>query len=165
MPEQEPQKPRLIGILTFLLVLQVPLVVFLGLNLITEHWTFLFSWPVFWADLTEAFTLVLQTPGHFDGGEVLFFHVIAFGILTAGAVLALFSALLFNRGGAFPWILGLLAQTATLLAGIGLYWLFQPSQSYWLMAIGVLMVLYLNYGDVRQWFLQSKTGDEGSPDA
>jgi len=52
-----------------------------------------------------------------------------------------------------------------LVAGIGLYWLFQPSQSYWLMAIGVLMVLYLNYGDVRQWFLQSKTGDEGSPDA
>jgi hypothetical protein len=52
-------------------------------------------------------------------------------------------------------VLSLTAQIGTLLAGIGLYVIYSPAQAYWLIGIGILMVLYLNYGDVRQWFLQS----------
>lgn len=155
MSVENKEKPRLIVILTVLLFLQAPLVVFLGLNLLTEHWTFLISWDVFWSDIQEAFSLVMHTPGVVEGDETLFYSVTAFAILLVAAATALISGILFNRGGVFPWILSLIAQISTLIAGIGLYILFSPSQSYWLIAIGILMVLYLNYGDVREWFHQN----------
>ena len=50
-----------------------------------------------------------------------------------------------------------------LLTGIGLYFVHKPNPSYWLIGIGILMVLYLNNADVRQWFLktwEAEVGDE-----
>lgn len=160
MPKQKHERPRLITILSVFLILQAPLIIFLGLNVLTDHWTFLYSWPDFWQAFQEAFSLVLQTPGEVATDEILFYNVLAFAVLTASAILALIAGLTFNRGGALAWIISLLAQIGTLLVGIGLYLLHRPYQTYWLLAIGVLMVLYLNYGDVRLWFLQSELADQ-----
>ncbi len=154
------EKPRLIGILTALLILQAPLILFLGLNLVTQHWTFLISWDVFWSDMQEALSLVTNTPGVVEGDEVLLYSVIAFAVLTFSAAVVLLAGLLFARRGVFPWILSLIGQIGTLVTGIGLYFVYKPSQSYWLMGVGILMVLYLNYGDVRTWFIHSTEGGE-----
>jgi hypothetical protein len=151
--EQKREKPRLIGILTVLLILQAPIILFLGLNLLTRHWTFLISWDVFWSDIQEAFELVLHTPGIMEGDEVLLYSVTAFAVLVVSAGTALCSGLIFNRGGVFPWILSLITQIGILVTGIVLYFIYKPSLAYWLIAMGILMVLYLNYGDVREWFL------------
>jgi len=165
MSEQRKEKPRLIGILTALLILQTPLVLFLGLNLLTQHWTFLISWDVFWSDIREAFSLVTHTPGEVERDEVLLYSVIAFTVLVFSAGMTLFSGLLFNRRGIFPWILSLIGQIGILVTGIGLYVVYEPSQSYWLMTMGTLMVLYLNYGDVRAWFLHRSETKGGQLDA
>lgn len=157
------QKPRLITPLTILLFLQIPILILLGLNLLTEHWTFLASPSIFWADIQAAFQLVLQTPGRLVEDEILFFNLMGFFILLLGSIAAFFAGLTFHRGRPTAWILSLIAQNATLLTGIGLYFVHQPSQSYWLIALGILMVLYLNNADVRFWFLQS--WDVGLADA
>ncbi len=149
------QRPRLITMLTIFLLLQIPLIVFLGLNLLTQHWTFLVSLSVLWEDIQEAFRLMLATPGEIVGDEILFFNLLGFFVLLMGAGAALFAGLTFHRGRPMAWIMSLFAQIATLMAGIGLYFVHQPVQSYWLIAIGILMVLYLNYAEVRQWFLKS----------
>jgi hypothetical protein len=70
-------------------------------------------------------------------------------------VFAFLAGLIFYRGKPTAWILGLLAQIGTLVSGLALYFLHQPSQAYWLLVLGIIMVMYLNYGDVRQWFLQA----------
>jgi hypothetical protein len=147
-------RPRLITLLTILLLLQVPALVTLGLNLLTQHWAFLTSLSVLWEDIQAAFRLTLATPGELVGDEILSFKVIAFIVLLVGAAAALFAGVSFHRGRPIAWIMSLLAQIATLVAGIGLYFIYQPDQSFVLIGFGILMVLYLNYGDVRQWFLQ-----------
>ena len=156
MSDPKKEKPRLIRILTIFLILQAPVVALLGLNLVTDHWSFLFSWSVFWEDIQEAFSLVITTPGELNVDEILFYSVVAFTVLLVSAGTALFAGLSFNNGQAFTWVMSLVAQIGTLVAGIGLYIIYQPSQATWLIAIGVLMVLYLNYGEVRQWFLQAE---------
>lgn len=165
MTEQKKERPRLLTLLTFLLLLQAPVIVFLGLNLLTRHWTFLFSWTIFWEDIREAFSLMVNTPGEISGDEILFYEAIAFILLLLGAIAAIFAGLTFNGGKPISWILSLFAQIATLVAGIGLYLILSPAQAYWLIAIGILMVLYLNYGSVRQWFLQSAVIREADQDA
>ena len=156
MTDQKQERPRLITLLTILLLLQALLLLFLGLNLMADHWTFLLSWNVFMRELGDDFQLVLNTPGEIARDEILFYNSVAFVILVIAASVSLIAGITFNRGGAMTWILSQIAQIATLVTGIGLYLIHRPSQAYWLMAIGVLMVLYLNYGDVRQWFLQGK---------
>ena len=156
MPKYHQKRPRLITLLAVLLIIQSLVIIFLGLNLLTNRWTFLLSWSILWEDLKESFSLILKTPGILERDEILFYHVLAFGLLLMGAGASLFAGLSFHRGGSISWIMSLFAQIATLLSGIGLYLLRRPSQSYWLIALGILMVLYLNYGDVRQWFLQSE---------
>ena len=160
MPKDKQVRPRLIAILTVLLLLQAPLLIFLGLNLLTDRWSFLTSWPRFWTELQAAFSLVLQTPGEYARDEVLFYDVLAFAILVISAGLSLIAGLTFNRGKAVTWMMGLLAQIGTLLSGLGLYFIHRPSQAYWLLLMGVIMVMYLNYGDIRQWFLQPEEGEE-----
>lgn len=155
MTDKKPQRPRLISLLTIFLFFQVPAVIFLGLNLLTHHWTFLTSVSVLWEDVNEAFRLVMETPGKIVGDEILFYNLLGFFLLLLGSSAALFSGLTFHRGRPMAWIMSLFAQIATLMTGIGLYFVYHPNQSYWLIAIGILMVLYLNNADVRQWFLQS----------
>lgn len=70
------------------------------------------------------------------------------------------AGLTFYRGKAVTWILSLVAQIGTLLCGLGLYFISRPPQAYWLLVVGIIMVLYLNYGEVRQWFLQSEVEEE-----
>jgi hypothetical protein len=156
MSEKKQERPRLITLLTLLLLLQGPLILIVGLNLLTDHWTFLFSWSSFWAELQEAFFLVISTPGEIGADEVLFYNVVAFSILVLAAIASFFSGLTFNRGAAISWIMSLVSQIATLMTGIGLYLIYKPSQAYWMLVIGTLMVLYLNYDDVRQWFLRTE---------
>jgi hypothetical protein len=156
MSEQKQERPRLITLLTLLLLLQGPLILIVGLNLLTDHWTFLFSWSLFWAELQEAFFLVISTPGEIRADEILFYNVVGFAILVLAALASFFSGVTFNRGAAISWIMGLVSQIATLVTGIGLYLIYKPSHAYWLLVIGILMVLYLNYDDVRQWFLQTE---------
>jgi len=155
MTEQKKEQPRLINLLAIFLILQGPVIIFLGLNLVTDHWAFLLSWSVFRVDFQKAFSLVINTPDQLVVDETLFYSIIAFAVLSVSAAAALLAGLTFKRGGAFVWMMSLAAQIGTLLSGIGLYMIYSPVQSYWLIAIGILMVLYLNYGDVRQWFLQS----------
>ena len=152
------QKPRMIALLTVLLLCQIPVIIFLGLNLITHHWTFLVSLPILWEDIQTAFDLALKTPGEVVEDEILLFNLIGFFVLLLGSGAALLAGLTFHRGRPMAWILSLIAQIATLLTAIGLYFVHEPNQSYWLIAFGVLMVLYLNNADVRQWFLQSREG-------
>jgi len=156
MPEKVLKRPRLITFLMVLLLLQAPLLLFLGLNLLTKHWDFLLSWSVFWTDLKESISLVQTTPGILVEDEILFYDLLAYAILLFGAVGSFVAGLAFHRGKPFVWMMSLLAQIVTLGCGIGLYFIHAPTQAYWLMAYGILMVLYLNYSDVRQWFLQSK---------
>ena len=155
------QRPRLITMLTLFLFLQIPVIIFLGLNLLTQHWGFLVSLSVLWKDIQDAFRLALETPGEVVADEILFFNLLGFFILLLGSGSALIAGVTFHRGRPLAWILSLFAQIATLLAGIGLYFVHQPSQSYGLMAIGILMVVYLNNVDVRQWFLQTWEGGVG----
>lgn len=154
-PGEESHRPRLVTLLTILLLLQVPLLIFLGLNILTQHWTFLVSISVFWADIQEAFRLMLATPGEIVGDEILFFNLLGFFILLLGAGGAFFAGLAFRRGRPIAWIMSLFAQIATLVSGVGLYFVYQPNQSYWLIAVGILMVFYLNFAEVRQWFLKT----------
>jgi hypothetical protein len=165
MTDPKREQPRLINLLAILLILQAPVIIFLGLNLVTDHWAFLLSWSVFWEDVQEAFSLVINTPGQLVVDETLFYSVIAFAVLSVSGAGALFAGLTFKRGGAFVWMMSLAAQIGTLLTGIGLYMIYSPVQAYWLIAIGILMVLYLNYGDVRQWFLQSDITPQEDSDA
>jgi hypothetical protein len=160
MPKEKQRRPRLVSILTILLLLQTPLLIFLGLNLLTDHWSFLTSWPLFWAELQAAFKLVVETPGELAQDEVLIFDLVAFLVLLIAAGAALVAGLTFPRGKAVAWIFGLLAQIGTLISGIGLYFIYRPSQAYWLLVVGVTMVLYLNYKNVRQWFLQPEDDQE-----
>jgi hypothetical protein len=152
-------KPRMIILVTVLLFIQIPVNIFLGLNLITHHWSFLFSLPIFWEDLQTSIQLALQTPGEVVEDEILLFNLIGFIFLILGSAAALLAGLTFHRGRPMAWILSLIAQIATLLTAIGLYFVHEPTQSYWLIAIGVLMVLYLNNADVRQWFFRSREGE------
>lgn len=156
MAETKQERPRMITLLTVLLLLETLLILFLGLNLLTDHWTFLFSWPVFREEMQQAYFMVISTPGEMEGDEILFYNVIAFAVLTISAGSTLISGLSFRSGGAVSWIMGLLGQIGLLMTGIGLYFIYRPSQAYWLLVAGILMVLYLNYEDVRQWFLQSE---------
>ncbi|MFW5714724.1 MAG: hypothetical protein ACOCYU_08635 [Brevefilum sp.] len=158
--EPKSQKPRLIKLLTVFLLLQVPGLIFIGLNLLTQHWTFLLDFSVLWEDIREAFQLALATPGDVVGDEILLFSLIGFFVLLLGAGAALYAALTFRRGRPMAWIMSLVAQNAVLVTGIGLYFVYQPNQSYWLIAIGIFMVLYLNNAEVRQWFLRSWAGEE-----
>ena len=160
MAKDKQTHPRLIEILSIFLILQAPLILFLGINLITQNWTFLLSWSVFFKDLQQAFLLLMRTPEFVEGDEILFYHLLAYFFLLIGALMALIAGVTFNRGRPFSWVMSLLAQITILLTGIGLYFFDRPSQSYWLMAVGILMVLYLNYGDVRQWFLKSGSVSE-----
>lgn len=161
MPKERQARPRLITLLTIFLLLQTPLMIFLGLNLLTDHWSFLGSWPEFWGALQGAFSLFLHTPGEFIGEEALFYEVVAFAVLIISAAVSLFAGLTFSRGRAVTWILSLIPQIGALLCGIALYFISRPPQAYWLLVVGIIMVLYLNYGDVRQWFLQP---DEDAPE-
>jgi hypothetical protein len=155
MPKEKQRRPRLIPILTVLLTLQSPLLIFLGLNLLTNRWAFLISLPQFLDELQAAFSLVLLTPGEYARSEIIFYDVFSFAVLLISAVFALIAGLTFYRGKALTWILALIAQIGTLASGIGLYFIHQPPQAYWLLVLGIIMVMYLNYGAVRQWFLQS----------
>jgi len=161
MAVKRQERPRLISILSVLLVLQAPLILFLGLNLLTNHWTFLISWSVFWEDVREAFALMLATPGVTVVNEVPLFDLVGFAILLFSAAASIIAGLTFRKGGAFSWVLSLIAQIGTLVTAIGLYFIHNPSQAYWLMGIGLLMVIYLNYSNVRRWFLQSRVAQEG----
>jgi len=156
MPNEKQARPRLITLLTFLLLLQTPVMLFLGLNLLTDHWSFLGSWPMFWEELETAFLHVIQTPGELVGKEVLFYEVFAFAVLVISAAASLVAGLTFPQGKPVSWILSLMAQIGALLCGIALYLISRPPQAYWLLGVGIIMVLYLNYGDVRHWFLQSE---------
>lgn len=162
MAVKEQERPRLIPILSVLLLIQAPLILFLGLNLLTNHWTFLISWSVFWEDVREAFALMLDTPGVTVINEVPLFDLVGFGILVFSALMLIVAGMTFRRGAAFSWVLSLIAQIGTLVTGIGLYFIHTPSQAYWLMGIGILMVIYLNYAHVRRWFLQSIEDPEGT---
>jgi hypothetical protein len=134
--------------------------IFLGLNLLTDRWSFLTSWPLFWEELKTAFSMVVETPGELARDEVMIYDLIAFLILVSTAGVSLLAGLTFPRGKAAAWILGLLAQIGTLISGIGLYFIHRPPQAYWLLGVGVIMVLYLNYKDVRQWFLHPEEDQE-----
>jgi hypothetical protein len=160
MPKQKQRRPRLISILTIFLLLQAPLLIFLGLNLLTNRWSFLTSWPLFWTEIQAAFSIVVETPGELAQDEVMIYSMIAFFILESSAAISLLAGLSFPRGKATAWILGLMAQIGTLMSGIGLYFVRRPPQAYWLLVVGVVMVLYLNYKDVRQWFLQPEEDQE-----
>jgi hypothetical protein len=163
MPKEKQLQPRLITILTVLLILQAPILIFLGLNILTNRWSFLTSWPRFWAELQEAFSLVLQTPGEYTSDEILFYDVILFAVLEVSAAVSLLAGLTFYRGKAVTWMLGLVAQIGTLAVGLSLFFIHQPPQAYWLMVLGIIMVMYLNYGEVRQWFLQpDEDSEEGA---
>jgi hypothetical protein len=154
MPKEKQARPRLITLLTFLLLLQTPVLVFLGLNLLTDHWSFLGSWPMFWEELETAFLHVINTPGELVGEEVLLYEVLAFAVLVISAAASLVAGFTFPQGKPVSWILSLIAQIGVLLCGIALYFISRPPQAYWLLGVGIIMVLYLNYGHVRQWFLQ-----------
>jgi hypothetical protein len=159
MPKVTQARPRLTALLTVLLLLQAPLLVLLGLNLLTNHWAFLTPWPSIWAEL-EAAIMLIQSSGQITLDDVLFYDVIAFAVLVFSAVMALIAGATFHRGQAITWVLGLLTQIGTLVSGLGLYFVHKPSQAYWLLVMGVVMVLYLNYGDLSQWFLRPDTGAE-----
>ena len=90
------------------------------------------------------------------GEEELFFEVIAFAVLVISAAASLVAGLTFPQGKPVSFILSLIVQIGALLCGIALYLISRPPQAYWLLMMGIIMVLYLNYGDVRQWFLQSE---------
>lgn len=154
MPREKQARPRIIYLLMIFLLLQTPLMIILGLNILTDHWSFLGSWSVFWTEFEQAFILVIQTPGEFSNGEALFFEVIVFAILVLAASISLLAGLTFSKGKAVTWIMSLMAQIGALSCGIALYLISQPPQAYWLLAGGIIMVMYLNYSDVRQWFLQ-----------
>jgi len=154
MPREKQARPRIIYILSLFLLLQAPLMVFLGLNLLTDHWSFLGSWSEFWKELEAAYFLVIQTPGEFTNGEALFYEVFAFAIIVLSAAASLIAGLTFTQGRAVSWILSLITQIGALLCGIALYLISRPPQAYWLLVGGIIMVIYLNFSDVRQWFLQ-----------
>ena len=154
MPKEKQARPRIIYLLTLFLLLQAPLMIFLGLNLLTDHWSFLGSWSEFWNELEAAFFLVNITPAKYINEGALFYEVLAFAVLVLSAVASLIAGLTFSQGKALTWILSLIAQIGALMCGIALYLISRPPQAYWLLVGGIIMVMYLNYGDVRQWFLQ-----------
>lgn len=163
MPKEKRVRPRLNAILTVLLLLQAPLMLFLGLNLLTDRWAFLSSWSIFWAELQAAVLLAINRPWEFVEDKVLLYYVIAFAVLVLASAAALVAGVTFYRGKAVTWILSLVAQIGALISGLGLYFISRPPQSYWLLLVGIIMVLYLNYGEVRHWFLQSdEEAEEGA---
>jgi hypothetical protein len=115
---------------------------------------------MFWAELKSAFSMVVETPGELAQDAMLIHDLVAFFILVSAASASVVAGLTFPRGKAVACILGLLAQIGTLISGIGLYFIHRPPQAYWLIGIGVIMVLYLNYKNVRQWFLQPEDDQE-----
>ncbi len=156
---------RLVTILSFLLLLQTPLLVFLGLNLLTNNWFFLTSWQNFWQAFVSAFQIARETPGEFVKGEALFYNFIAFIFLVFSAGISFAAGLTFSRVKTGVWIMALLAQIGTLITGIGLYIIHRPPHAYWLIVIGVIMVLYLNYREIRHWFLQDEENGAEKPSA
>ena len=126
MPKEKQLRPRLIHILTVLLILQSPILIFLGINLLTKQWSFLASWPRFWSEFRMAFELVLQTPGEHTSNEVLLYDVLIFTVLEVSAAVSLLAGLAFYRGRAISWMLGLVAQIGTLSAGLVLFF-FEPN--------------------------------------
>ena len=88
MPEKGQERPRLIIFLMVLLMLQAPLLLILGLNLLTKHWDFLLSWSVFWTDLQESISLVQTTPGILVDDEILFYDLLAYAFMLFGAAVS-----------------------------------------------------------------------------
>jgi len=130
MTEQKKEKARLIGILTVLLVLKAPPTLILGLYLLTQHWTFLISWDVFYSDMEDAFSLVINTPEVVEGSEMSFYYVLAFAVLVISAIVSLFLGVIFNLRGAVPWILSLIGQIGTLATGIWPCFVYQLSKAF-----------------------------------
>ncbi len=154
------EKPRIVYVLGIFLILEAFLLLFLGLNLMTQNWNFLQSWQVFWEALQQAFRLATMTPQSVETRETFFYDVVAAAVLSFTAAVSLFAGLLFFREGAFIWVLSMLVQILTLTMGMTLYWIYKPVQVYALMAVGIFMVFYLNNGDVRVWFLQPTEEEE-----
>lgn len=160
MPKDKQERPRLILIISTLLLLQAPIMIALGLNFFRENWSFLNSWAAFWEELQTTFLLVIQAFGDLSGDQFLLYDMVIFTILVISSGIALVAGLTFSRGKPIIWILSLGAQIGALICGIGLYLLYRHPLGYWLLLIGIIMVLYLNYSDVRHWFLQSETSAE-----
>lgn len=147
-------RPRLIPTMMVLLILEFPFLIFMGLNLLTNRWSFLTSWTLFWMQFQEAFSLFLKTPGEYVRDEILFFDVLLFAVLVVSGALALMAGLTLSYRRKMSWILGVLAQIGTLVVGLSLHFMHQTTQAYWLMAFGIMMVLHLNFGDIREWFVK-----------
>ena len=156
-------QPRLVVILSILLILQAPLLIIFGLNLLNNDWLFLTSWQNLWQSFSSAFQIARETPDEFVKGEALFYNFIAFLILVFNAGISFAAGLIFPSKKPGAWVMALLAQIGTLITGIGMYFIHHPPQANRLMVVGVIMVMYLNSQDIRHWFMQVDKNGLGAP--
>lgn len=66
--------------------------------------------------------------------------------------LALYAAFGFFRRWGIAWTVALMVQAGMLLTSAVLYFVNRPRHIFLMMAIGIFMVLYLNYADVHAYF-------------
>jgi hypothetical protein len=79
------------------------------------------------------------------------------------ALLALVAAIGFGRVRRGGWVNAVLVQGGGLLTALLLYFGPRPMYAYFVMLVGILMVLYLHQADVQSAFRQAPGPEQGPP--
>lgn len=152
------QRPRLVAVMGWLLLIQAVflgffsiyhfLILQFGPQLVYDWWQDLVSGR---RDLSTAYFLFTDL---FTQASVQ--HVVS--TLVESILLILLSALALLAGIGFfiqkraAWILSLFVQGAVLALALAIYFIKEPIHTYFLMAYGVFMVIYLQHADIYKSF-------------
>ncbi len=156
-------KPVLVNRLAVLLMIQAALLLVIGLSLMTHNLTFLRSWSVFVEAFQTAWHFLIGTPEVVELQETLLYDAVAFIGLILTALLSLLTGIVFFRARAFAWVLSQVDQILTLIIALAIYLIYGQVQAYFLMVIGIFMVVFLNNADIRVWFLEQQNDAERNP--
>ena len=148
-------KPRTIGILTWLLLLEAVIMFVLG---------------VYHFSLNDGPFLLSQWLTDLFSGKVVSFQDLVYKLIDNAVTLGLQSALIesvalflltiltlstvygFIRSWRIAWTQAIFVQGASLAIALILYFQSKPTHIFLMMVIGIFMTLYLNYADLGEYF-------------
>lgn len=161
------KRPRIVWILSVLLVLQAGGLFMLGVYHFSMSSGPQLFYELFGRWLGGGNILALQPVRFFfhqlmvnSATTILVIALVESAALFALTVLALWAAVGVFRMWRIGWTQAMLVQGASLLTALILYFINRPRHIFILMATGVFMVLYLNYADLRYYFQTADDEEE-----
>jgi len=164
----EGKRPRLVTILGFLLIFQAIFLFGLGIY----HFAILSFGPQLLSQWLSGepfvggqsldFQMFIQELFNQAATQKLLSTLIESLVLFVLTLLALMAAIGFFRLWRSAWLLAMFLQGGALLLAVVIYLIKKPIHIHLLMLSGIIMVLYLNYADLRSVFEPKATDDAWS---